>query len=264
MRRVLSLFLVVGLLACASEHEALIEKAEHEASENKAQLAKYLYLQVLSKRKEKDHVRYRALKGLANISATQLYEYREAAAALDKLFEEFGQVAQYSGEMRNLRLMAARIWRVNLENPQRALDVLSPMIEPTKFDLELGQELGRTYLATSNYESAVHWLTQSFEAAKSSQDCFRLRSLQLDLLQTFSIQDKCDQVFYWSEVSFYPGCQPDSFSVSVERANCYEITGETAKAMAVYQEMIKKDPQNMKAHFFLESLKRREKQKLSR
>ncbi len=264
IKAVATLILLGFLFACRSEHESMVEKADREALNQKSQLALYLYLPVIETRKERDDIRYRALKGLAQVSATQLNDYREAARALDTIFEEFSGVDQYANEIRMLRMMAAKIWRINLEKPSRALDVLSPMIDKKPFTLEFGAELGRVYLALNDYNSASHWFTQSLELAKREKNCDELKSLQLDLIQVYAIQDKCNEVFELSEMTFPAPCTPDEFSVTVEKANCFEIKGEVAKATEIYQEMIKKDPKNLKAHFLLESLKRRQKQKLTR
>lgn len=258
----ISLFIILmGASACRSEYEKMIDKADRELLQQKSQLAKYLYLQVLEKRKERDDVRYRALKGLANVSATQLYEYREAAVAFSRIFEEFGQVGQYQVELRELRLMASKIWRLNLERPDKALDVLTPMIEKDLFEAEFGQELGRVYVALGDYKSASHWFSQTLEIAANQKNCELTKSLQLDLLQVFYIQDQCGKVFEIADMKYPKGCSPDKFAINVERANCLELTGDTAKAAEIYQEILKNDPKNLKALFFLEGLKRRQKQK---
>jgi len=259
-----SLLFVMMLGACRSEHEKMIDKADRELLQQKSQLAKYLYLQILEKRKERDDIRYRALRGLATVSATQLYEYRDAAQALSRLFEEFGQVSQYQNEIRDLRLMAAKIWRLNLEKPDKALDALTPLIDKSPFQPEFGQELGRVYVALNDYKSATHWFSQALEVSSKEKKCDVMKSLQLDLLQVYYIQDQCSKVFELADMKFPKGCSPDSFSLNVERANCMELTGDIAKATEVYQDILKKDPKNLKALFFLEGLKRRQTQKQTR
>jgi tetratricopeptide (TPR) repeat protein len=259
---VASFFWILG--ACTPDHVRLVEKADREALDQKAQLAKYLYLQVLEKRKERDAVRYRALKGLAMVSAMQLNEYREATAALSRLFEEYSQVSEYQAEIRALRLMASKIWRINLENPERALDALSPMVQAGPFTLEFCEELARVYLANNDYEQASHWFRQSLEMARKVENCEELRSLQLDLLQVYSVQDKCKEVFDLAEMQFPKNCGRDEIGILVEKASCFEMTGEVAKATAIFEEMIRKDPKNLRAHFLLENLKKRQRQKLTR
>jgi tetratricopeptide (TPR) repeat protein len=252
------LLLVLGTAtACQSEHEGLVKKADTEALQQRSQLAKYLYLQVLEGHRARDDVRYRALKGLAEVSISQIYDYPTAVRALDTLFEEFGQVSRYQNDIWDLRIKAARIWRLNLERPDRALDVLSPLLKSSRFTSEFGVELGRTYLATGDTDQARHWFLQAWEDAKRSMNCAYLRSIQLDLIQVYSLRDRCDEALQWTHEKFPEGCEPDHFSVSVEQAHCYEIQGEIPRAKELYQEILKNNPQNTRAHFFLESLRQR-------
>jgi len=158
-------------------------------------------------------------------------------------------------------LMASKIWRLNLEQPDKALDVLTPLIDKSPFEPDFGQELGRVYLALSDYKSAGHWFTQTLEIATHQNKCEMIKSLQLDLIQVFYIQDQCSKVFEVADMKFPKGCGPDHFALNVERANCMELSGDIAKATDVYQELLKQDPKNLKALFFLEGLKRRQKQK---
>jgi len=238
-----------------------VKKADTESLRQRSQLAKYLYLQALENHKAKDHTRYRALRGLAEVSITQLYDYPTAVRALGTLFDEFGQVNRYQNEVWDLRIKAARIWRLNLQRPAQALDVLSPMMKSSRFSSEFGTELGRTYLALGDFQQARHWFVQSWEHVKRSTNCQYLRSLQLDLIQSYSLQDRCDEALQWSQEELPDGCQADQFSVSLEQAHCYEIQGDIPRAKELYQDIISANPQNTRAHFFLESLKHRQKEK---
>lgn len=265
IRFLVSRFLGISILftcvGCEGQYESLVRKADQEALEQKSQLAKYLYFQVVRDHKAKDEIRYRALKGLGDISLTQLYDYPTAMAAYDKIFEEFGQVSRYQTEIYDLRLKAATCWRVNLERPQKALDVLTPLISSRDFKISFGRELGKIYLSLRNYEQAQHWFIQTYEAAKKNNDCAAMRSSQLDVVQTFSLQKKCDEVLHWSNINFSDSCQPDRFSLAVEKANCFEINGQVDRALSLYKNLIKEDPENTRINFFLENLKRRQKEK---
>ena len=235
----------------------MVDKAEVEALQQRSQLAKYLYLQVLESHRARDDVRYRALRGLAEVSVSQIYDYPTAVRALDTLFEEFGQVGRYQNEIWDLRIKAARIWRLNLQRPDRALDVLSPLIKGSRFSAEFGVELGRTYLATGDYDQARHWFSQSWETAKRAMNCDYLRSIQLDLIQVYSLRDRCDEALRWSNETFPDSCEPDRFSVSIEQAHCYEIQGDIPRAKEIYESILETNPKNTRAHFFLESLRHR-------
>ncbi|TVQ79181.1 MAG: hypothetical protein EA369_05315 [Bradymonadales bacterium] len=256
------LFLSLGaLLACSSENERLVRKAEREALQQRSQLSKYLYLQVLENHRAKDDIRYRALKGLAEVSISQLFDYPTAVRAFDTLFEEFGQVNRYQNEIWDLRIKAARIWRLNLQRPERSLDVLSPLMKSARFSYEFGMELGRTYLNLGDFDQARHWFVQSWEQAKRSQNCNVLKRIQLDLIQVYSLRDRCDEALQWSHEEFPSNCEPDRFAVSLEQAHCYEIQGEVARAKEIYQTVLSDNPQNTRAHFFLESLRYRMREK---
>lgn len=252
------------LIACSSEHERYIIKADEEALRQNNQLAKYLYVQVLENHPEKDRIRYRALRGLAEVSMTQLFDYRTAVKALETIFEEFKQVNEYRDEIRQLRVRAARIYRINLENPEKALDVLSPLIPLSNKSIQERRELGQVHLSLANYEQAKQWFLQAWEQAQENKDCDTLRSLQLEIIQVYSLRDLCDEALQWTQVNFPSGCEPDKFSVAVEKAHCYEMSGEVTKALQLYEALVKENPQNARAYFFLENLKRREREKQSK
>lgn len=254
-------FFILVLSSCASSDEKLVNKAEQEALEQKSQLAKYLFIQVVQNHKEKDSIRFRALKGLANVSMTQLYDYATAAKAFNVLFEEYSQVSAYKDDISNLRLMASRLFRMNLQEPSRSLDIMTPLMTNASFTVDWGHELGRVYLALRNFEQAEHWLEQSWSMAKGQSDCKSLRELQLDLIQVFSLQENCGEALKWANQSFPGTCRADEFAVTIEKAHCYEIQGEVPKAQQLYEDLIRRDPENTRAHFFLESLKKRQKEK---
>jgi len=265
VRKALFTIISLGLLSsCTSEHESLVQKADREASRQNAQLAKYLYLQVIEQRKERDHIRYSALKGLAKVCLDQLFDYPIAAKSFETIFEEYSGVARYQTEIAKLRLEASKMYRINLERPQKALNVLSPFIEGRGFSIEIGKELGWVFVALSDYNQARHWFVQSWERAKARNSCSDMRELQLNIIQVFSLQDLCDEALRWTGEALPKGCEPDAFAILIEKAHCFEISGEVNKAMSLFEEVIAKDAKNERAHFFLEGLKRRQKEKASK
>lgn len=259
-RSVLAL-LIFGVIGCSPDHQQLIDKADREALAQKGQLAKYLYLQVIQKRTEKDPIRFRALVGYAEVAMTQLREYEEAAKALRTVFDEYGTVIRYRPEIRELRLRASKLYRVNLERPNEALDALSPILESEGSKTDLAREAGKVYLQLNNYDEAKRWFLRAWESARGVSACSELRALQLDIMQVYSLKDQCDETLKWSEIVFPDGCQPDDVTLRMERANCLELKGSVSEAMAIYEQMIKQDPKNTRAYFFLNKLKQRQKDK---
>ena len=251
----------MGLIACSSVSERFVRKADSEAIKQNSQLAKYLYGQVIEKHKSKDDVRYRALRGLAEVSMSQLFDYRTALKAMETIFDEYKQVTAYELDVRGLRLKAARIYRQNLDQPDKALDVLSQLMIAENQTLEESREIGHTYLALGDYEQARAWYLKSWNTSLDRKNCDNLKSLQLDMMQVYSLRDMCDEVLQWSQVDFPEKCVPDEISVAIERAHCFELSGEVTKALEIYEELIKQQPKNARAHFFLENLKRRQKEK---
>lgn len=252
------IFLVLG---CSSSSEQLLRKAQQDALDQKPQLAKYVLIQLVKDHKVKDSVRFRALKSLSEVALTQLHDYPTAVQALEMIFDEFSQVRAYKQEIDDLRVLASRVYRVNLQNPRRALDMMTPMMTDNQFHSRWGQELGRVYTALRNFEEAEHWYQQSWSMARQQEDCQILRELQLELIQLFSVQDRCDQSLSWANQSLPETCERDDFAIAIEKAHCYEIQGEVSKAMRIYEKMIEGNPDNLRAHFFLESLKRRQREK---
>jgi tetratricopeptide (TPR) repeat protein len=251
------------LWGCSSESERFVRKADAEAIKQNSQLSKYLYGQVIEKHKAKDDVRYRALRGLAEVSMSQLFDYRTALKAMEVIFDEYGAVSAYELDIRNLRLKAARIFRQNLDQAEKSLDVLSPLIVASHQTLEELREIANTYLSIGDYEQARDWFSKAWTISVDRNHCDSLKSLQLDMMQVYSLRDMCDEVLKWSSVSFPKDCVPDELSIAVERAHCLEILGEINKAIEIYEELIRQQPKNARAHFFLENLKRRQKERQS-
>lgn len=255
---------VSGNLSCTSKSESLVEKADREALNQRSELSRYLYLQVIQSHTAHDEIRYRALKGLATVCLTQLFDYRTAVEALSKIFEEYSQVSRYENEIFDLRLKAAMAWRINLNEPKKALDVLSPLIPERVFRVDLGRELGNTYLALGDYKQAVHWFRQTYERAKEKSDCRAMAESQLSLVQAYSLNRDCEEALKWASVEFPTGCQFDQFAFIVEKAHCLELQGEINRAIALFDSVLKEEPGNSRAAFFRDNIKRRQKEKLKK
>lgn len=265
----LSKFLFVSVAfslfsACVSEHAKLVEKADQEALKQKSQLAKYLYVQVVDGHKEKDDIRYRALKGLAEVSMAQLFDYQTAVKAMEKIFEEYDQVPAYQAEIKDMRLKASKIWRINLETPRRSLDVLSPYLAGRIKSLDAFEEIGHVFIALNQYDDAKAWFLKAWNLALTQESCSHLNDLQLNLVQTHSLKGECKEALQWANERLPATCTPARFSLELEKAHCFEMLGEVNKAMSIYEELIKSNPENTRAHFFLESLKQRQKDKASK
>jgi hypothetical protein len=54
------------------------------------------------------------------------------------------------------------------------------------------------------------------------------------------------------------------FSVRVEMAHCYEIRGESEKAISLIQEILNENPENYRAEYLLKNIRKRQKEKASR
>jgi|GEM_PF-4839637 len=263
--RFFTLFVFVTFFVnCSGPYERLVSKADQEAIKQKSQLAQYLYIQVIENHKAKDNIRFRALKVLANVSMSQLFDYPAATKALGILFDEYSSAGRYKSQIAELRVKNAQIWRISLKNPQKALDVLSPLMKFSDIKEDAINELAQSYMGLSEYDQAQKWFVNAWERAKEKHDCESLKRIQLDIIQVYSLRNMCDEALKWSNETFPKGCYPEHFGVAIEKAHCYEMTGEVNKALSLYLEIIKKDPTNAQAHFFLDSLKERQKEKQSK
>jgi len=61
----------------------------------------------------------------------------------------------------------------------------------------------------------------------------------------------------WADQALPSGCKADEFSIVLERAHCFELMNEPQKSVKIYEQILEKNPQNSRAHFLLEGLKRR-------
>lgn len=256
-----AVFLGLGLLwisACAGHDERLLDKAEAELLVQRSQLAKHLFSQVIENRKRPDALRRRALEGLAEVSKTQLFDYRTAVRTYEQL------ISEYPGDgasVRRWRFEAGRIWMKNLQDPERAWKVLEPMSKEQSLSVEEAQKIARVLLNLRDFEQSLAFMEQAWVKAMNTKTCSQLRSLQLDYVQNFFIQKKCDRVLEWAERPLVAGCEPDRFSLSLEKAHCLEISGEVQKARTLLSQMIERHPSNQRAHFLLKGLEIRARQK---
>ncbi len=251
-----------GLAGCTTSDMSLLERAEREASQQRAQLSKHLYLQVILHHSKSDDIRFRALKGLMEVSFAQLFDYRGGLAAFEKLLEEYGKNPTKKEEMDRLRIQAARVWRLQLQRPEKALEILEAFTPGHDESKKALQEIGRTYVALKNYEEAEEIFKQSWGDAMAEKQCSTLKSLQLDLIQVHSLSKRCESAIQWAKVSFPVGCNSDIYSVQLEEAHCHEMLGDFLKAKEIYEAMVRSNPTDSRAHFLLQQLKDRQKEKL--
>ncbi|MBN8553842.1 MAG: hypothetical protein J0L93_00170 [Deltaproteobacteria bacterium] len=258
-------FLIVftGIIfsACKTSDSDLIRKADDEALNQRAQLAKYLYIQVLQNRSNRDELRFRALEGLAEVSSTQLFDYPAAIKAIEIILEEFGRDALFRDRTTAWRLRAAQIYRTHFQKYERALQILEPLSLDTNANSEVLQEVAKNYLSIRKFSEATFFLKKAWDKAPTSKNCNLFRSLQMDMIQTFSLDKKCDQAIDWIQKKLPAACKPDSFSLAFEEAHCFESGNEIQRAIKIYEDIIKAQPSNSRAHFLLESIKKRQREK---
>ncbi len=249
------------LSACQPSHREMLNRADQNVLDQKAQLAKYLYVQVIREHKRRDDIRYRALSGLVDVSTSQLYDYPVAVATIEKIIEEYENEPVFRGEIPDWRWKLARIYRINLEQSRKALDILSPLINREDLSHSYYQEIARASISLGEYELAEVHLMRVWDAALAEKNCELARETQMDFIQNLVLQKKCEKAFEWMEKKIPGECKIDSFGLNIERINCLELTGDTAAAASQYEEIIKANPQNLRAQFLLNALKKREREK---
>jgi tetratricopeptide (TPR) repeat protein len=180
---------------------------------------------------------------------------------MQKIIEEYENDAQFRNEIPEWRRKLAEVWRVNLENPRRAEEVLHPLFARTDLSIDIDQEIGKTLLASRQYVEAEAALQRAWTKASRTKNCPSLKTLQMDLIQTYAVSKRCEKAIEWSEQKLPESCEPDRLSLALERANCLEINGDAVGAMKIYDELIKLNPKNMRAQYLLENIKRRERKK---
>jgi tetratricopeptide (TPR) repeat protein len=249
------------LMACHPSHRELLDKADVDALDQRSLVAKHIYLQVSKEHTGHDEIRYRALKGLVNIALTQTYEYPMAAAAIEKIVDEYENDAQFRSEIPEWRKKLASVYRLNLQKPRRALEVLHPILNRGDLPEVIDQEIGRTLLSMNEYAEAEVSFQRAWSKAVQNKDCALLSQLQLELIQTFSLSKRCDRAIEWTDKKLPEGCETDRFALAVEKANCLEIGGDADGAMKIYESLVKSNPKNLRAQYLLENIKRRERKK---
>ncbi|MDB5039110.1 MAG: hypothetical protein JWQ35_2638 [Bacteriovoracaceae bacterium] len=262
MKSVFFLFsLLVLFTACRPSHRELIEKADEDVLNQRSELAKYLYMQVIQKHPNHDEVRYRALKGLVEVSLAQLFEYPIAIGAMEKIVDEYENDPQFRNEIPEWRRRLSEVWRINLEKPRKAREALKPLLNRTDLSETFDEEVGRTLTALGEYSDAETALKRAWDKSIKKKECAFIRSVQMELIQNYALSKHCDLALGWTTQKLPQGCEPDRFGLALEKANCLEVSGDSMAAMKIYEEVIKSNPKNLRAQFLLDNIKRREREK---
>jgi tetratricopeptide (TPR) repeat protein len=251
------------LMSCKPSSEALLQKAEIEENNQKSKLAKYLYLQVLKKNQDLNTKRFKALEGLARIAIDQLHDYREGIQFAEKLISEFSQVSSKKDKVVAWRLRAAQIWSKNLDRPDKAIRLLE-LIPFGNLNENIEKTMGHIYLSLREFDNAEKYFLSSWKKAELYGNCKLLEPLQLQLIQTYALKKNCEKSIEWAHKELPKDCSPDKFSALLEEAHCLEIMGQVDNAIALYEKMIQKRPENDRAKFLLQGIKQRKKNKAAK
>jgi len=100
-------------------------------------------LQVIKGRASHDDIRLRALEGFSDLSTSQLYDYPAAVKAMELAISEYELNPIYEPRVDELRQKAARLYRVNLQNSERAIEILKPLLVKPTVKTEVFQEAGK-------------------------------------------------------------------------------------------------------------------------
>lgn len=252
----------ITLSACKNHNESILEKAIYESSRQRTQVAQYLFNEIIQDHKKKDFIRFQALIGLKNLFLTQLFDYKRALAVTNTLIEEYGSLQEYQIPLRQVRTQGAEICRIHFQDADKALDLLSPLVGENDLSVRIEQELGKIYLAKRNFQMAEFRFKRAWVKANRNNDCLQSKTLQLDIMQTYALNDRCDESLSWSKQGLPESCEPDDFAMTLERAHCFEMTGQVNKAIETYETFVKDNPNHVRAHFFLDRLEKRKKDKL--
>ena len=264
MRKLFLLLVIVLSVGCRPSHRELLDKADEDLINQRALLAKYIYLKISKEHTTKDFIRYRALKGLVDVSLTQLYEYPVAVGAMEMIVNEFEGEPQFRGEMPEWRERLAEVLRINLQQPRKAKEVLQPLLSREDLPERIEQEIGQTLLALNEYTDAEIFFKRAWDKTVSKPECSLARQLQLNLIQTYTLSRRCDLAIEWTEKQLPNPCKPDSLSLLMERANCLEINGEPGQAIKIYEDLLKENPKNLRAQFLIQSIRKREREKVKK
>lgn len=262
-KRNLILVLAVAFVgaACKPTDFETVRRADQEAVGQRAQLAKYLYLQVIQTRNSRDDVRLRALEGLVDVTTTQTFEYLDAAKAIDLAIQEFGEDPRYDLRIVELRKRGGSIYINNMPNLSKALTMLEPLLARRDSGPEIFNQVGSVQLSLRMFDEAEVSFKKAWDLAIDQKSCGILKSVQLNLIQRNVLERKCDAASRWMDAKLFEGCKPDQFAIESERAHCFELNSEPLKAQKIYEELVSKDPSNSRAHFLLDGLKRRMREK---
>ena len=258
-RGLLFVFLFVGLSACKNKSESLLDKAIYESSRQRTQVAQYLFTEIIGEHKTKDFIRFQALVGLKNLFLTQRFDYKRALAVSDQIIKEYGPLEGYEPALRQVRTQGAEIWRVHFEDTDKSLDLLSPLVGKDDLSVRIEEELAKTYLANRNFEMAEYRFKRAWVKASTNNDCLQAKTLQLEIMQTYALSDRCEESLAWSKQKLPTSCKPDDFAMAVEKAHCYEMMGQVSRAIDLYKNFLKERPNHARASFFLDRLEKRKK-----
>lgn len=242
----------------------MYDRAEAEAANQRGQLARHFYLRAIEKNSSKDRLRFDSLSGLANLCFDQLYDYKEGMSAAEMAIREFGESPFFRDSTDTLRLKAAFVARTHLQDPQRAWEFVSPMVAAGRIKHEAWREIGRIHLELRQYKEAERAFQNLWESSLAASDCKALREAQLDMMQTHSLSRDCMKVIEWGNLSMPKNCKSDLFSVRAEMAHCYELRGESDKAIVLIQDLLAQNPENYRAEYLLKNIKKRQRDKLSK
>ncbi len=251
-------------IGCSASRRDQLEKAEELAINQRSQLARHLFIQVLKDSRRKDDLRVRALEGLLSVTAYQLHQYQEALEVLDILIKDFEMDPLYKPKVPEWRAQAASIAREHLDEPIKAQEYLAPL--KTKENLPVGvlSEMGDTALALGEYGEAEIYFLQVWEDAKKESRCSEMRSSQLNLMHVFQLTRRCDRALEWAEKPLPDSCVKDVLSILSEKAICYEMMGEVSKAIDILEAAQLEQPENKRISALIQSIRHREKRKAIR
>jgi len=255
-------FALISSTACQPSSAQLVDKAEHEALSQKSQLARHLFEHVIANHSTKDSTRFRALKGLSVLALTQLRDYVLAVRIVEKMNEEFGSSISYQRELRDLRFLVAEAARLQLQKPEIALKLISPYIESTDLSGTELRELGRLHTTLLEFKLANDFFSRLWKTAIETRNCNAARENQLDMMQVKTLMKQCPETIEIGKQPLFATCEPDTYSIRLEMAHCYEYEGAPEKAISIFKEMLKGNPENSRIQALLQNVQRREKERL--
>lgn len=250
------------LSACTPSPSQLVEQAEREASNQRLQVSQHLFLRVIEKYSTKDETRFRALKGLSLLAIEQMQDYVTGIKAVDLALSEFGSDESKKQALNELRLLAAEVSDVQLQNTPQAMKYLETFTPSSDLNAKDWQLIGRIRLKARSFDESMAAFDQAWKLAVSSKDCPRLAALQLDFMQFYAIQKLCAEAIEFGEKPLPHQCQSKDVEVQVELAHCYEFEGFIDRSLEIYDKLLKEYPDNSRFAFLREAIQKREREKL--